>query len=1087
MRIDSTYKPKISPSELMRSRRPENYSDSEFTSAYSLEKAAFSFYLNTITDRNEHKVFEEFCRALAQREICPNLRPQTGPEGGGDGKVDSENYIVSDEVSDNWFEADANAGQQKWAFAMSAQEKWAPKVKSDVKGITSTGRHYDRIYFFTNRAAKQRVRLKIEQELTKEYGLPVTIFDRLWIEDKVFVNQHFDLAHNFFGIGSHNPHEVKLGPNDFRRERELSEIENRFSRDDYDTHFEKISDSLYAAKLSRGLERPRFETDGRFDRAIRLAKKHGSFDQHLEAKYEKIWTALWWFDDFAFADDQYDDFEKFVFASHLSAHVSKVGNVLQMLVNAGTENEQFANRFKIDERGERLRNKLESIVSDKSARNNSLYAETLLQFQVINENLRNKQNEKLDDVWIALKAILVCARGYAEYPVQMLDELVNGLADFDFHSEAFDDLLMTLAEFMGERHQEARQGQVYFRRGEQKLLAGRPDEAVSWLGKASLAFLKKEYDEQQFRSLFMLSVAYHNAGLLWAARATCLSALTVISTKNHEDGEIQIESFAAAKLLAQITLELSHLPDLFEAIRLLNFYLQSVSLTDDSIEKLQSDIAELDQLLMCSFLGFDDSAMDLLAEVPSLLDYLQLYLARTGLLYRLGYIDDLKADGSFPAEESAENFHNTIELVASQPAAYQVPDNPILNSDAACSISSIILGCSVEFSCASKSYLIAAREILLSSLEGFSATLINRRVIAHTNKVLIEIVESEGPLNFSITSSPHDLKVIVNISEDLDLGSHEHTEVVNRAVLEFCALTINLFTIADNIIEIVHELLEEERLFERSVLFSNVLASHSRVFGSPIGRLSNFYLPEPRSYPRRKDAPEIKRTRPDFEMNPTATYPYLKRHSDIQVHSVINLHLWNDAGWKGMAYASYGPDCPPILGLFFKNKELGKKIFQQWRERFGNTDTDEVIRVSILQGINKNATLHYRAHISQKFGDDEDTFDKSRLHMSLSRYLEMTPETSQHLDFFLQEYARLGSFLFAPVDQADDGSLMPDLTLGITKRELIRKPAWTIGLHDQDNAVIQETDDVVVPEGVDTPPVSEVIALKRKKTLDSGE
>ena len=61
-----------------------------------------------------------------------------------------------------------------------------------------------------------------------------------------------------------------------------------------------VTEALVAAKLSRGLERPRVETEGRFARAIRLAEAHGAYRQKLEAQYEQIWTAFWWFDDFGF-------------------------------------------------------------------------------------------------------------------------------------------------------------------------------------------------------------------------------------------------------------------------------------------------------------------------------------------------------------------------------------------------------------------------------------------------------------------------------------------------------------------------------------------------------------------------------------------------------------------------------------------------------------------------------------------------------------------------------------------------------------------------------------------------------------------
>ena len=57
------------------------------------------YHLETITARNQTRDFEIFCRKLCERIICPNLKPATGPEGGGD-------------------IGEANAGQERWAFAL---------------------------------------------------------------------------------------------------------------------------------------------------------------------------------------------------------------------------------------------------------------------------------------------------------------------------------------------------------------------------------------------------------------------------------------------------------------------------------------------------------------------------------------------------------------------------------------------------------------------------------------------------------------------------------------------------------------------------------------------------------------------------------------------------------------------------------------------------------------------------------------------------------------------------------------------------------------------------------------------------------
>jgi hypothetical protein len=90
---------KIWPSRYMRELRPEYYSDTKKRDAYDLDQSTLEYHLDTLTNRNETHDFEIFARKLCERAICPNLRPQTGPEGGGDSKADTETFPVAPEIS----------------------------------------------------------------------------------------------------------------------------------------------------------------------------------------------------------------------------------------------------------------------------------------------------------------------------------------------------------------------------------------------------------------------------------------------------------------------------------------------------------------------------------------------------------------------------------------------------------------------------------------------------------------------------------------------------------------------------------------------------------------------------------------------------------------------------------------------------------------------------------------------------------------------------------------------------------------------------------------------------------------------------
>ncbi|TCQ02214.1 hypothetical protein C8J34_12133 [Rhizobium sp. PP-F2F-G36] len=323
-----------SPSQLMRIRRPERYSDSERVDAYRLSESELRNHLDSLTDRNQHKDFENFCRKLCERELAPNLRPQTGPEGGGDGKVDTETYPVVHDIAERWYAAPGDSAGEYWAFAFSSKKSWSSKVRSDVAGIIGEKRGYQRIICVTSRPARQVTRLKVQQELLKKSGVKVDILDREWIIDRVFSHSHKDIAYEYLHAGEFDPSQIKIGPNDFRRQQALDEVEDRLTKPGphADDVIQLMADSLQAALLSRQLERPRIETDGRFKRAIRLARKYGTDNHVLRAMYEEAWTDFWWFDDIAAVDELYESIEELAAPTGDAAEIGKVHNLLQLLM-----------------------------------------------------------------------------------------------------------------------------------------------------------------------------------------------------------------------------------------------------------------------------------------------------------------------------------------------------------------------------------------------------------------------------------------------------------------------------------------------------------------------------------------------------------------------------------------------------------------------------------------------------------------------------------------------------------------------------------------------------------------------------------
>src|ERR1700761_6445454 len=147
-----------SPREFLRARRPERFSDSLSSSSPNIDRNLLEYHLGTLTNRNQESDFANFAFKLTERTICPNLRPQTGPTGGGDSKADAETYPVADDLAMAWFigEGARESSRERWAFAFSAMQKWQPKVKSDVEKIAKTKRGYTEVFFVSSQYVRDK-------------------------------------------------------------------------------------------------------------------------------------------------------------------------------------------------------------------------------------------------------------------------------------------------------------------------------------------------------------------------------------------------------------------------------------------------------------------------------------------------------------------------------------------------------------------------------------------------------------------------------------------------------------------------------------------------------------------------------------------------------------------------------------------------------------------------------------------------------------------------------------------------------------------------------------------------------------------
>ena len=112
------------------------------------------------------------------------------------------------------------------------------------------------------------------------------------------------------------------------------------------------------------------------------------------------------------------------------------------------------------------------------------------------------------------------------------------------------------------------------------------------------------------------------------------------------------------------------------------------------------------------------------------------------------------------------------------------------------------------------------------------------------------------------------------------------------------------------------------------------------------------------------------------ELGPVRPLPKKAVKTDLSMYVTwpINVELWNEARWRGTIVLQF-PGQPPMLGLGFLNEQPARQIFEEWHKRYGDRDTFEELRVSIVEGEIKGAQPGYTVHIGV---DLENTIKRYR-------------------------------------------------------------------------------------------------------------
>ncbi|HOV27940.1 MAG TPA: hypothetical protein PK566_16480 [Pseudobacteroides sp.] len=1084
----------MSPYEFLKSTRPDEFSDSTVVRKAKLNREFFDYYLNSITNRSQEKEFQLFCKRMAEYEICPNLLPQTGPTGGGDSKVDSETYPVSDDLALTWYSGiGRETASERWAFAISAKKDWRSKVKTDVENIISTNRDYKKIFFISNQYIPDKKRASIEDELSTLHGVSIKILDRSWLLDKLFNNHHEQIAVESFALSDSFINEKSIGPLDYERKQNLDKLETEIKQSIADgiKDVGLVESAIESAILSRELELPFDETMGRFMRASTLASKYGTIVQKKECSYQWAWTLYWWYQEFDEFYNKYCEYEKLVVGGINVFDLERLTNLWMNLFTITSGNPEEKN-FKLHT--ETLISEYKRFIDDKNRPNAAIEAKA--NFVFVKLILGYDQKELLDE----LTEIINECDGVLDFSLDTISKMIMGIAPTIKESSNFDTLFETLVSVSSNRKQESVAAQMLLNRGKQ-LIDNKPYSAIRYLGRALLKLYKEESKKELLAALFLIGYACEKAALLWAARGFYLNAFFISLTDYMKYGNLNPILVGCSESIKMLELKMGRIPQTMEWFKLDNIVKGLLSSIGYDAEKLQkiNNIELYDAILGMLFFRTPLDDLQKLTLMPDVLDRNGLHMAAIALKYALGHLDE-EIQKVYNHDESA--IDNFMSLWYNQPAKEQIPDAPILGLNNVEYLKSKILGCYIIVESDLKFPCIELSESILAAIESFLATGTIDKMMSFTPKVNIK-VKYVPTAEFKICYQKEDVdgkpQFTISCSDFPQSDFREAQSITKGFILRFLAEIIPYIVVFKDAKEQLESMSKDDLVLHRALDFTGSIFVVADLFGKDAISINNWISSDEKEYPLKRSSSleikavtekadsekgesyKIKRGLPDSEVfNPEAI-----SHKDIDIISVINIPLWDKAKWKGMMFALSLDYRPPILAPVFTDINAGIAIFKEWISLVGKADEKDIIRVGLIKGINKNFPHHYKAIFTANTNVLLPS-GKAKYISIPSRFRTMEAENNKNLTGFENVIKVINAewkYYLVPA-YINPNTKQPELlyNYSILKKTIEIKNCWEIGEDNWLAFAITPDDDPIIPPFVSEAPISKV--MRRVKPFE---
>ncbi len=997
----------FSPKEFYKKKYPDFFSDSKINETISIDKNILSYTLETVTANNLESNFQSFCVELVKREICPNISPQTGPTGGGDGKADAETYPISDSLL--LFGQPKESSNERWAFAISAKKEWKGKAKDDFQKIIDTKREYSKIFYISNQFISDRKKRELEDEFAKNNSqIRFVILDKQWLIDKAVNNKNKMLLKDFFDFKISTTNEI--GPKDYARNQRLIYLNDKYVKTNILK--EKIGISTDIIKLSRELEIEKKEMLVLIDNYFSLAEQFDSQREKFDALYVSAWTMYWWYEDYTKYYEYYCRIENIF--SVIDASTPQLALYYYELINNLWLNlHAIFFRFKLNIDFNKhtmfLVKEYEKVRDDETKSNLWIclkpYYYKMQLLMNINECTTENFNS-IDNIFSQFAQAILDAKNQPDFnATAMLKIFLMSSEEFSIFTD-YDLFYDKMLDLKVEREGQLIKAKAVLERCPTLFKQNKNYKVIEYLGKVFSDFNKEESHFEYISALSMMGSAFRHIGLDYAARQYFFASLcegldylsiekkfhpsTKYVIKHLKDIEVLIGQFVYASQLNSLDLQLGTYCE------------------DDNNPPFELFLAGL-------LLRTPPILYQKLSRFSGYLNENNLLVPEIILKRMLGYYDE-------EFNESNKNvIDKLIEDTISQPFYKQLKWKPIYGFEEDVALASKILGCNTIINTKNKGYLLEYSSNVLGGVEAFLSTYLENKHISIKSSINI-IVDFNSSEDFDFSYNVEKQAVIINCPKKDDIFDRNFQEKLQK---NFFAVIMFISMIIFDDKRILDKQKIDESILKRSFFPFSLMHKIKNTFGA------NYF-----SFPKCDAYEEFKPNENAFSEVPKPTYTAYEapvnignfelnfdehdiedskvyRHDSIIIDDLINVELWDKAIWKAAIYMHFPDNSEsPILLLGFENIEYGNKIFAEWINKYGRMDSKKVFKIEIIKGVDKKKPFFYRMAIGKRLSSI--SVDNDMIFGYKSRNITMQPTSLKNLDAF--ERRITDKFYFAPVD-----------------------------------------------------------------------